>query len=219
MGVAAAIKLTPIVFLLFYLVRGDWRSLARAVSVFVLLTCASWLVLPKASSLYWFHLLFDVGRIGQVKSVRNQSLNGLVHRLTLHGAFLPTVVWVALSLATLFCATIILRHLRSSRRTAQSVLVLAFAEVLVSPVSWTHHWSWLAIVPIVIATMWESHRVVAWLLVVTLGVSIVAPYLWLRLSELSYIAKDSLVIVGLATLIAWAVALGFPRPSRVHLTP
>ena len=67
--------------------------------------------------------------------------------------------------------------------------------------------------------MWESHRVVAWLLVVTLGVAIVAPYLWLRLSELSYIAKDSLVIVGLATLIAWAVALGFPRPSRVHLTP
>ena len=148
-GLAAAIKLTPLVFLLYFVAAREWRSLLRGVATVVGVTAVSWAVLPSDSSRYWFHEVTDAGRTGQLGVVSNQSWNGMVHRAPFDGGHLGTLVWLVLSLASLAVGFVLTRWLVVASRTAEAVLVLALTELLVSPVSWTHHWSWLTVVPIV----------------------------------------------------------------------
>jgi hypothetical protein len=75
--------------------------------------------------------------------------------------------------------------------------------LLVSPVSWTHHWSWLAVAPIAAVTLWAVHRVVAIMVLVLVGLAVVAPYWWLQHGPLSYLAGNALVLGGGAVLVVW----------------
>ena len=83
-------------------------------------------------------------------------------------------------------ASTLTRWLVAGDRTAEAVIALALTEVLVSPVSWSHHWSWLALAPVAVVSVWRVHRAVAWALVVLVGVGVANPYLWVRRVPISY---------------------------------
>lgn len=53
-GIAAAIKLTPAAFVLFFLVRRDYKSAITAAVTGAAATALSFLVLPSTSAKYWF---------------------------------------------------------------------------------------------------------------------------------------------------------------------
>ena len=212
-GLAAAIKLTPLVFLFYFAAARDWRSLARGVGTVVVVTGASWLVLPSDSARYWFHEVTDARRTGALGVVSNQGWNGLVHRSPFDGGHFGTVVWLVLSLATLAGGVVLTRWLVEGARTVEALTVLALTELLVSPVSWTHHWSWLVVVPIVAVGLWSVHRQVAVALLVLLGLAVAAPYLWLQHGPLAFVATNSLVLAAAAVLVLWLVAEGRRRAS------
>jgi hypothetical protein len=138
--------------------------------------------------------------------VSNQSWNGLVHRAPFHGGHLGTAVWLVLSLATLACGVVLCRWLVEGSRTTEAVVVLALTELLVSPVSWSHHWSWLAVAPIAVVSLWSVHRAVAIALLALVGLAVAAPYLWLRSAPLSYVGSNALVLGGAVVLVLWVVA-------------
>jgi alpha-1,2-mannosyltransferase len=215
-GLAAAVKLTPLVFLLYFAVARQWRSLARGVGAFVAVTAISWLVLPSDSTRYWFHEVTDAGRTGPLGTVSNQSWNGMVHRAPFDGGHLGSAVWLLLSVATLVVGAVLTRWLVEASRTAEAVLVLALTELLVSPVSWTHHWSWLTVVPIVVCTLWSVHRSVAIALLVLLGLAVAAPYLWLQHGPVSFFTTNALVLGAAVSLGWWLVAEGRRRRSPVE---
>ena len=219
-GLAAAIKLTPLVFLFYFAAARDWRSLARGVGTVVVVTGASWLVLPSDSARYWFHEVTNARRTGALGVVSNQGWNGLVHRSPFDGGHFGTVVWLVLSLATLAGGVVLTRWLVEGARTVEALTVLALTELLVSPVSWTHHWSWLVVVPIVAVGLWSVHRQVAVALLVLLGLAVAAPYLWLQHGPLAFVATNSLVLAAAAVLVLWLVAEGRRRASlRVAAVP
>ena len=219
-GLAAAIKLTPLVFLFYFAAARDWRSLARGVGTVVVVTGASWLVLPSDSARYWFHEVTDARRTGALGVVSNQGWNGLVHRAPFDGGHLGTATWLVLSLATLAGGVVLTRWLVEGARTVEALTVLALTELLVSPVSWTHHWSWLVVVPIVAVGLWSVHRQVAVALLVLLGLAVAAPYLWLQHGPLAFVATNSLVLAAAAVLVLWLVAEGRRRASlRVAAVP
>ena len=219
-GLAAAIKLTPLVFLFYFAAARDWRSLARGVGTVVVVTGASWLVLPSDSARYWFHEVTDARRTGALGVVSNQGWNGLVHRSPFDGGHFGTVVWLVLSLATLAGGVVLTRWLVEGARTVEALTVLALTELLVSPVSWTHHWSWLVVVPIVAVGLWSVHRQVAVALLVLLGLAVAAPYLWLQHGPLAFVATNSLVLAAAVVLVLWLVAEGRRRASlRVAAVP
>lgn len=205
-GLASAIKLTPLVFLFSFLVARDWRSLARGVGIAVGVTAISWAVLPSDSARYWFHQVTDAGRTGQLGNVSNQSWNGLVHRPPFDGGHLGTAVWFGLALATLAGGVLLTRWVMEAGRTGEAIVVLGLTELLVSPVSWTHHWSWLTLAPIAAVTLWGVHRVVATLLLVLVALAVIAPYWWLQHGPLSYLAGNALVLLGAAVLVVWLAA-------------
>ena len=219
-GLAAAIKLTPLVFLFYFAAARDWRSLARGVGTVVVVTGASWLVLPSDSARYWFHEVTNARRTGALGVVSNQGWNGLVHRSPFDGGHFGTVVWLVLSLATLAGGVVLTRWLVEGARTVEALTVLALTELLVSPVSWTHHWSWLVVVPIVAVGLWSVHRQVAVALLVLLGLAVAAPYLWLQHGPLAFVATNSLVLAAAVVLVLWLVAEGRRRASlRVAAVP
>jgi len=216
-GLAAAIKLTPLVFLFYFVAAGQWRSLLRGAGVVVGATALTWVVLPSDSVRYWFHEVFDAGRTGALGVVSNQSWNGMVHRPPFHGGHVGSAVWLVLSLVTLAGGAVLCRWMVALARTAEAVLVLALTELLVSPVSWTHHWSWLVLAPIVAASLWMVHRAVAVSLLVLLGLAVFAPYLWLRTPPVSYLASNALVLGGAVVLAAWTAAEWRHPSARVEL--
>jgi alpha-1,2-mannosyltransferase len=217
-GLAAAIKLTPLVYLATFLVRRDWRSLARGVATFIVATALSWLVLSSDSTLYWFHEATDAQRTGPIAIVSNQSWNGLLRRPPFHWGHLTAVVWVVLVVGTVACGLFLAARLTAANRTAETIVALSLTELLVSPVSWTHHWSWLAIVPIAVVSLWQVHRAVAWLLLVLVALAVLAPYLWIQVAPPSYVAGNALVLMGAAILVVWT-ASEWPVRSRERPRP
>ena len=205
-GLASAIKLTPLVYLGAFLVRRDWRSLARGAATFVAATALSWLLLSSDSSLYWFHEATDAQRTGPIAIVSNQSWNGLLRRPPFHWGHLTAVLWVVLVVGTLACGLFLAARLSAANRTAETIVALSLTELLISPVSWTHHWSWLVIAPIAVVSLWSVHRAVAWLLLALVLLAVLAPYLWLQSGPPSYVAGNTLVLVGAATLVVWTAS-------------
>ena len=56
-GVAAGIKLTPLVFGLYFLVRKDWRGLLNMGAGFAATVVVGWLLRPAESLQFWFEIL------------------------------------------------------------------------------------------------------------------------------------------------------------------
>lgn len=208
-GLAAAVKLTPLVYLLYFAVRRDWRSVVQGVSTFVALSLLAWAVLPADSALYWLHEATDARRTGQVGGVSNQSWYGMLHRAPFAGRGAVVVLWLALCGVVVVVGGLVLRRLAADRRPlVESVLVLSLVEVLVSPISWTHHWSWMAVAPLAAVSLWRDHRALAVAAVAVVLVCAAAPYLWgVRHGLGGFVTDNSLVLAGGAVLLvsAWSL--------------
>ncbi|WP_344081021.1 glycosyltransferase 87 family protein [Streptomyces crystallinus] len=135
-GIAAGIKLTPALFLLYALLKGRRREAATGAAAFAGTVLLGALVLPRATVDFWTRRLFETDRVGKAWIVDNQSLQGLLARL-LHTPA-PGAVWAAVAVAVAAAG------LWTARRADErwGVLVTALTALLVSPVSWSHHWVW-----------------------------------------------------------------------------
>ncbi len=145
-GVAAAVKLTPAIFVLFFLARRQYAAAATAVVTFAAVTGAGMLLAPADSVTYWHTTIFDPDRIGGAAFVTNQSLRGALTRLGL-----PDGLWFALVVALLVTAW------HGARRAGEPVvalLLVAAAGLLASPVSWSHHWVWIVPALAALAGRW-----------------------------------------------------------------
>lgn len=142
-GLAAAIKLTPAAFVLFFIARRQWRPVLVAAATFVAAGVAGWLLAPADTREYWLGALLDPSRIGGLEFTSNQSVRGVLHRLGLPPG-IESFGWLGLSSAIGVLALIGVAALRRRGDEPGALLVTAAAALLVSPVSWSHHWVWVA---------------------------------------------------------------------------
>ncbi|MEV1019154.1 glycosyltransferase 87 family protein [Streptomyces sp. NPDC050264] len=165
-GVAAAIKLTPALFAVFLVCtgitvavfrRGDWRPWLRHACVagcaFAGATAPAAAVLPHDSRRFWTRMVFEASRVGYAEDTANQSLRGTLARLLHTGDPGPWWALTAAVTGALGLAVAVAAALRGRR--AQAVVACAMTALLVSPVSWSHHWVWC--VPLLLL-VWESGR-------------------------------------------------------------
>ena len=142
-GLAAAIKLTPAAFVLFFIACRQWRPVLVAAGTFAGAALAGLLLAPADTFDYWFGALLDPARIGNLEFASNQSLRGVLHRLGLPAGF-ESLGWLALSAAIGALTLFAVSRLRERGDALGGLLVTASASLLVSPVSWVHHWVWVA---------------------------------------------------------------------------
>lgn len=154
-GVAAAVKLTPLVFVPHLWLAGRRADAVRALIVFAASQALLWLVVPHDVTRFWGSAVTDPGRTGPVYWAGNQSLNGLLLRLTgLASWSLAASVGLAALLAV--PAVWLVRRLLRADRPVEALLVTAFFGLVVSPVSWSHHWVWA--VPLVVCLLGRLPR-------------------------------------------------------------
>ena len=148
-GIAAGIKLTPLVFGLYFLVRGDWRGLRNMAAGFLASFGLGFLILPAESRTYWLELLPDTSRIGGGGYVDNLSFKGTI----LHFAgpdFAVDLPWLLLSVAAVGVTAFLIRRPSGRGEELTAVAATALLMLLISPVSWSHHWVW---VPLFLAVL------------------------------------------------------------------
>ncbi|WP_201305093.1 glycosyltransferase 87 family protein [Streptomyces sp. GS7] len=155
-GIAAGIKLTPAIFAVYLLITGRVKAAFTALAGFVVSVLLGALVLPGASVEFWTRRMFETQRVGKVWIVDNQSLQGLVARL-LHTTE-PGIWWMAAAGITAVFGLWAARRVYIRRgQDNWGVLATAVTALLVSPISWSHHWVWC--VPLLVALAAHTRRV------------------------------------------------------------
>jgi alpha-1,2-mannosyltransferase len=144
-GIAVAIKLTPGVFLVHFVVTRQWRELRNAVLAAAGVTVATFLVAPEGSLEFWTSALLNSDRLGPNAGSSNQSLRGFVLRLYLSDGA-TTALWGLLALVAAVAGFALARALHRRGSLVGEVAACGMVAVLVSPVSWLHHLLWGVVV-------------------------------------------------------------------------
>ena len=143
-GVAAGIKLVPLLFIVYLLLTRKFRQAAVATGAFLGTVVIGFIFLPGPSKTWWIDAnFFQAGRTGFVGDQQNQSLRGTLTRLVgnvTNGMPLWLVAAVIVGVLGLAAAVI----LHNSGQTFAGLMACALTALLVSPISWDHHWVWIA---------------------------------------------------------------------------
>lgn len=154
-GIAAAVKLTPAFFVLFFLLRGDRRAALTAGVSFLCATAIGFLVSWPNSVRFWTHEVLYSSQFRGMSNEMNQSLKVLLVRF---GAD-PPLLWPLLAAAVLALTAIGMRRAFAAGWPAWALSLNALAALLISPVSYSHHWVW--VVPILLTGAifaWHTRR-------------------------------------------------------------
>jgi alpha-1,2-mannosyltransferase len=167
-GVAAGIKLVPAITGLYYLAHRRWAAAAWCAGSFLVTVVAAAIVLPAETKRYFLTLIFDPARTGPVFNAINQSWRGALARLA--GQDDVPGSWLVACAATVVVALWALWRTTTVGDRLAAFTCVQFLGLLVSPISWSHHWVW--VVPLLVWTFFGRRHThpaaralgVAWLL-------------------------------------------------------
>jgi alpha-1,2-mannosyltransferase len=138
-GVAAAIKLVPAVFVPYLWLVGRRKAALVAGATFGLFTALGAAMAPADSWRYWSRLVFETRRIGNNAYFSNQSWHGLVLR-TVHGNLESPVFVVGLAAISVVGYSNARRA--AGRNELAGATIVGLMGVLLAPVSWIHSLVW-----------------------------------------------------------------------------
>ena len=137
-GLAAAVKLTPMVAVLYFAVARRSRAIVTAMATFVGATLVAWALYPSDSNSYWTDVLFDTSRVGGLDSGYNNSLRRVLTWLPF-GNGVQSILWVALCVAIIAVAVWRARIAYDRGNDLGALTVVMCAGLLCSPITWSHH--------------------------------------------------------------------------------
>ncbi|MDG5484886.1 mannosyltransferase [Mycolicibacterium gadium] len=220
-GLAAGVKLTPAVAGLYFLGARRWAAVVFSAVVFLATVGISWLIIGGETRYYFTELLGDASRVGPIGTSFNQSWRGGISRILGHDAGYGPLVLAGIAV-TAVLAVLAWRAIGGASDRLGAIVVVQLFGLLLSPISWTHHWVWL--IPLMI---WLLHGPLrdrlgakvlgwGWLALTLIGVpwllSFAQPTIWV-ISRPWYLAWAGLIyIVATLVTLAWIAATG--RRSR-----
>ena len=220
-GLAAGIKLTPAIAGVYLAGVRRWGAAVFAAAVFAATVALSIAVIGQQARYYFTDLLGDAGRVGPIGTSFNQSWRGGISRILGHDAGYGPPVLAGIAV-TAVLAVLAWRALDGER--LGSLLVVELFGLLISPISWTHHWIWL--VPLMIWLLdgpWRNRpgaRLLGggWLILTLVGVpwllSFAQPTIW-EIGRPWYLAWSGLVyIVATLVTLGWIAATGWRESHR-----
>lgn len=136
-GLAAAIKITPAAFVLFLVVRKDFRAAVVAMATTALSVVLMFFCTPGESARFWLGGVLS----GPAAIVNrdNQSIAAGLTRLGLPGGW-HLAAWLTVLALVLAAAVVIMRRAGAG----MAMLTNAAVALLASPLSWSAHWVWVA---------------------------------------------------------------------------
>jgi len=204
-GLAAAVKLTPGIFIVYLLLTRRMKEALVASTAFVMATLLALAIAPGSSWRYWTGVIFNLNRVGVVRDARNQSLYGTLARL-IGGAQHAHWPWLATALATACLGLGVAALLSRRGHELWAVCACGTTGVLISPISWDHHWVWA--VPCLVALGCSAWRRRVWALAVAASawraVFFLAPFWWVMPQTLRWRRSHTLVVLAMPSTLATA---------------
>lgn len=197
-GLAAAVKLTPALFIGMLLLARRWRAAATATAVTLAATgLAAWAD-PGASRFYWTRALWDTSRVGRLDYVSNQSLQGVLARL----GHPDKPLWAIVVLLTLAVWAWRTRQAVAAGDWTAAFALTGLTACLISPITWVHHLVW--VLPSFVVLARAGHPRIAGALYAVMCTSVV----WLWFDDASGI--DGFLGSNLYTWITLGLLFGLP---------
>lgn len=229
-GIAAAIKMTPAVVLIYFVARRQWRAAVTTCAAFVAATALAWAITPADSWKYWTSTLFDPDRIGGPAYVYNQGIAGVLARMGMSDDQ-RSHWWLLLSaIAGLYCCA--LAWYLARRGEYELCFLSAWAvALLATPAAWIHHWVLTSVFILVFVVVGvralraaEDARGWAFLGLGVLGLvaQLPGPSLFLpsaQLNELNWVwwqiiwGNSSLIWLVVVLIVAWWLPLSGIRDT------
>lgn len=285
-GLAAAIKLTPAIAVLIFLLRRQWRSAITMVATSLTVTLLSWIISPSESARFFFDAMWDPQRAGDAYYAGNQNLKGFVARALPENAWsitwaiavvlaLVAAVWLCLRIQAA-ATSVVTPHVISddaapgplnaaapatgvtvsaasaalvapagdavaapdavattpaapvlpeNLATLLTAAVIMTLGLLVSPITWSHHWVWglASVVALIAVTLRLKSAPLAALALVQGALFIMAPHWWFshgQVNELHWNVVEQLVgssytLAAIASGVALAWALPVQATARL----
>lgn len=141
-GIAAGIKLTPLLFVVLLLWGRRWRAAALASGTFAVTVLLGFLLLPRDAVDFWTVALRDTRRIAPSEWIVNQSFDGVIARFW-PGA--PEWIWLIGAAVVCGWAILLAGRLMARQLPILAAAVVGTASAFAAPFSWEHHWIWLVI--------------------------------------------------------------------------
>jgi alpha-1,2-mannosyltransferase len=144
-GIAAGVKLTPLIFIPYLLLVRKFRQAATATAVFAATVALGYAITPRDSGAYWADRLFlNANRIVFLGTRGNQSLRGVLTRLA-GSVTSGAAPWIAAAALVVIVGLLAAAILYRAGHPVPAMLACALTGLLVSPLSWDHHWVWVAL--------------------------------------------------------------------------
>ncbi|MFZ0322868.1 MAG: glycosyltransferase 87 family protein [Actinomycetes bacterium] len=221
-GVAAAVKLTPLFLIAYLLAVRRIRDATWAAGTFLVVTAGAFVVMPAASADFWLRgYISDLTHFG-LGYVSNQSVNGLVVRL-LESPSHAKLFWFPAALFVTLVVLLTARRTEPARPWLAEAMALG-GMVAVSPVSWAHHW--ILVLPLVVACTRlgtdRRYREVEWL-ALALAAVLMLRVVWMvtttyRHSPWQFLLGSADILLLLATLgtLAWKLRTRSAQAGEAH---
>ncbi|WP_101952569.1 mannosyltransferase [Mycobacterium sp. 3519A] len=219
-GLAAGVKLTPAVSGLYFVGARRWGAVVFSAVVFFATIAVSALVVGDQTRYYFTELLGNADRVGPIGTSFNQSWRGGISRILGHDAGYGPIVITGI-VVTAVLAVLAWRAIGGAADRLGAIVIVQLFGLLLSPISWTHHWVWL--IPLMIWLLHGPlrHRLGArvlgwgWLVLTLIGVpwllSFAQPTIWV-ISRPWYLAWAGLIyIVATLATLGWIAATGSRR--------
>ena len=165
-GLAAGFKLVPLIFIPYLLLTRRFRAMSVSLATFALTIAISQVLLPRQSQQFWFDGLFlNSSRSGKIAYVGNQSLHGTLARL-MSGQSAEQPYWLVISVVIGVAGLLLAAWTARRGHEMIGILTCGLTGLLISPISWSHHWVWVAPALVVAvdvavrirAPSWSSNR-------------------------------------------------------------
>lgn len=210
-GIAAAVKLTPAGFALIFLLQRDMRAVATSALTFLGASVVGFLVLPSDSVRFWTDRMLNTTEMYTGLPYANESYAAGLEKLGLTGGWLDLTLYGGLALIVAMTVLGTRRAIRDGNLPL-AVGVTAAGVLLVSPVSWSHHWV-LALPTAALLVVMGLRRRNGWLFaggVLAVVVYWMAPHYRLPLHPATWtfpehVAGASYQLLALALLIVMTV--------------
>lgn len=219
-GLAAGVKLTPLVFLLFPLLRRDVRTIVTSALSFLGTIALGFVFAPRDALIFWTSEVWATSDVSFGPTFTgdasvyagNQSLRSFLTKA--HAPGMPMVLAVVM-LVVLMLTVLGMRYALNQADLSMAVMLNGVLGLLISPISWSHHWAWAVPTLLLLAGTAYTRRNWGLLLSTAMvsGFALIGPH-WsvpqgdgeeLRWNLFQHLVGNSYVYFGVAFIVYMAV--------------
>jgi len=137
-GLATAVKLTPGIFVTYWLVTRRWRAAITSIATTLGLWLAVAAVRPDLAREYLGRVAFRADVIGDPGFVSNQSIYGALARAGWTGP-----LWLMLAATVFVLGVLRAREVHRRGDELAAATLIGVTSLLISPISWIDHAVWI----------------------------------------------------------------------------